>query len=403
MRHKQNLAPYFLIFGLIFLLMSLPKKSTEKIRGFTVAMLAPAWEQIADLKVLLTLPQWSSERCESEEDVSSVISESEAVLKLQLENQNLKHEIHKLQELFEHELFLIDKLVKMREAEAPSLLGSVQQHQRDLLALFNSHLDSVPARVIFRSPSSWSSSLWIDAGRAENEEIGREVIQVNSPVVVGDAIVGVVDYVGLHQSRVRLITDSGLRPSVRVARGAPQDLYMIEHLQALSGALATRNDLFENSREKNLALKSLEKIKETLQPERESLLLAKGEMHGSSQPLWRSHGQKLKGIGFNYDYPDNEGPARDLRSGEPLNAPDGFKAEPLIKEDDLLVTTGFDGLFPPGLRVASVTMIHLLREGDYFYELEALPSAGDLNELSLLFVLPPVGYDPQDKAPFIRH
>ena len=58
--------------------------------------------------------------------------------------------------------------------------------------------------------------------------------------------------------------------------------------------------------------------------------------------------------------------------------------------NDVLVKTGMDGVFPPGFQVATVTRIELLKEGDYFYELEARPIAGPLEELSLVFVLPPM-------------
>ncbi len=34
-----------------------------------------------------------------------------------------------------------------------------------------------------------------------------------------------------------------------------------------------------------------------------------------------------------------------------------------------------DGVFPEGLKVARVTKIQALREGDYCYEIEALPLA----------------------------
>ena len=49
-----------------------------------------------------------------------------------------------------------------------------------------------------------------------------------------------------------------------------------------------------------------------------------------------------------------------------------------------------DGIFPPGFQVATVSSIGLLKEGDYFYDLEARPIVGALEELALVFVLPPV-------------
>jgi hypothetical protein len=107
----------------------------------------------------------------------------------------------------------------------------------------------------------------------------------------------------------------------------------------------------------------------------------------------------LHGIGFNYDFPDDEGPARELRSGLPINSAGDQQAIPILKVKDLLVTTGLDGVFPEGLHVAEVTHVHPLREGDYYYEIEAIPTAGNLNELSILYVMPPLGYDIDDQPP----
>ena len=120
--------------------------------------------------------------------------------------------------------------------------------------------------------------------------------------------------------------------------------------------------------------------------------LSKGELHGCSFPLWRSYGQKLKGIGFNYDYSDAEGSARELRSGRPMDIKFEFLTHDLLKKGDLLVTTGMDGIFPAGLKVAIVSDIKQLEEGGYYYEIEAVPSAGGLCSMNMVFVMPPLGF-----------
>ena len=114
-------------------------------------------------------------------------------------------------------------------------------------------------------------------------------------------------------------------------------------------------------------------------------MLAKGEVHGCSQPLWRSQRHLLKGTGFNYDFPDQA-------------IPEGIE---LLKQGDLLVTTGLDGVFPPNLHVGKVTKIAPAMEGDYFWELEAEPTASHLDDLDYLFVLKPVGYEGDDKPPHV--
>jgi cell shape-determining protein MreC len=97
----------------------------------------------------------------------------------------------------------------------------------------------------------------------------------------------------------------------------------------------------------------------------------------------------LKGIGFNYDFADKEGPARDLRSGEPYGG--SYSKEPvqLLRLGDLLVTTGLDGIFPSGFRVGIVSSVETLKEGASSYEIEAISTAGNLNDLNAVFVLPP--------------
>ena len=101
----------------------------------------------------------------------------------------------------------------------------------------------------------------------------------------------------------------------------------------------------------------------------------------------------LKGIGFNYDFSDEAGPSRDLRTGK---SPMGKNTLPLLQIGDLLVTTGFDGVFPAGLHVARIQKIFPLKEGDYYYELEAKSTVDRLDDLNIVFVLQPIGYDPDD-------
>jgi rod shape-determining protein MreC len=213
--------------------------------------------------------------------------------------------------------------------------------------------EAIIARVVFRPFNSWNSSLWIDKGELDNTT--EYSILKNSPVVVGKSIIGVIDYVGKHQSRVRLITDASLNPSVRVFRK-------------------------EDPLEKNST----------------RLYLAKGELQGGSGPYWRRGSSILRGTGFNYDFEDEKGRARDLRTGKIMGQVTSSSV-PLLKVNDLLVTTGMDGIFPPDWEVAIVTKIELLKEGDYFYELEAIPTAGNLHDLKTVFIIPPIGFDPENR------
>jgi rod shape-determining protein MreC len=328
----------FLLPALLLLVcLSFPRTFTEGMRGTLVASFTPIWRYFVDFKLLAQAP---FERISRDDRSDLVRTKDQEIRRLLLENQMLGNEVHRLQEIVEQEYKIFHEMLDAHSLQQVPH-SSAARHEKEILRLFNLELMHMPARVIFRPVNAWNSSLWIDKGEADN--VTRKVIAKNSPVVIGTCVVGVVDEVGTHQSRVRLITDSGLNPSVRIKRG--------EHL------------------------------------------LAKGELQGQSLPLWRSHQSFLKGVGFNYDFGDDEGPARDLRSGDSLDPEISLSTMPLVKLNDLLVTTGMDGVFPPGLEVGVVKRIYPLKEGDYTYSLEAQSSAGDLNALTIVFVLPPLSPD----------
>jgi cell shape-determining protein MreC len=292
-----------------------------------------------------------------------------------------------------------DKLAYFEQKLAKSELENMQL--KELLAKQQEHIgqigrfttlmqpiEPVACSVIARAPSAWSSSLWIDGGEKTNEKLGKKAIAINSPVLSGEALIGIIDYVGPQKSRVRLITDSGLTPSVRAARGHMQKLACEHAISFLLREFSADKNLLGNENEKILAI--LDSIRLQLSSPGESLLLAKGELHGSSMPLWRPQKALLKGIGFNYDFGDEAGEARDLRSGAPISPFSKAAPLPLLLPQDILITTGMDGVFPAGILVAEVVSVKPLQEGDYTYELEALPIAGNLEELTSVLVLPPV-------------
>lgn len=384
MRRKKIL-PFILFFSLLLLLMSIPSGLRDKIRGIAVAFTAPLWEKTIQVKSYV-LGGAPSE--------AAILAEQERLL-LKIENQRLKNEIGQAQELIKEAFHLNDYVHKLGMAEP--FQATIKHHLEDLKKIAQLRLEAIPARVIYRTPSIWNSSLWINVGEETNQILGKPVVAKNSPIVVGSSLVGVIDYVGKRQSRVRLITDSGLFPSVRAARGQPQGRWLSENIHTLMDNLVERDDLFASKKEKENFFMKLKSLKKKLLQSSDCSYLAKGEISGSSAPLWRSSGCLLKGIGFNYDFPDSDGPARDLRSGVVYKTGSKEKPQPLLKVHDVLVTTGLDGVFPADLNVAEVIEIFPLREGDYYYELLALPTAGNLDELSLLFVMPPLGYDKTDQ------
>lgn len=241
-------------------------------------------------------------------------------------------------------------------------------------------------RIIYRTPSLWHTVFWIDLGERD--------VEMNSPVVVGNSVVGVIDYVGKRQSRVRLITDASLHLAVRVSRGEDPYKKVREDIDALLKDL----EWFENDNvDRATSVAFLQNLKNYYNSSEGRHLLAKGELHGSSQPLWKKKGQLLTGIGFNLDFEDADSCARDLRTG--MSPSQEEPCLPILQKHDLLITSGLDGVFPEGLLVAVVKDIQWLQEGDYYYNLIAEPTAGNLADLSSVTVLPALGFDPKDVPP----
>jgi hypothetical protein len=202
----------------------------------------------------------------------------------------------------------------------------------------------------------------------------KKILFVGLP---GGALVGLVDYVGKNQARVRLITDVGLKPSVRAVRGSLQNAQLYEHVESVLRHVQGRGDLPMEEMAQLELIAALEKLQRNLASDSDSWYLAKGILEGGGPPLWRSRNHVLKGIGFNYDFSDEQGPARPLLSKPPI-----------LQAHDLLVTTGLDGIFPAGLRVAEVSKVLPLKEGAYAYEIEAIPVVKNLDSIQTVFIIP---------------
>jgi rod shape-determining protein MreC len=268
------------------------------------------------------------------------------------ENRRLREELERVGQLWRHERAAWSRVAGLpKEGDSEAVSGLLQQWQRQLGQL---HRRVVAARLIYRDPLPWGSCFWIDAG--------ADQVQHNSPVVIGNALVGVIDSVGRSCSRVRCITDSQLVVAVRVARGSPQTGALLHYLELLQQGLGQQ--------------KELTALREQLAQPKELAYLAKGEVTGSGLPLWQESGT-LRGTGFNYDFADAFGPARPL------------SAHNLIEPGDLLVTSGLDGIFPPGLDVGWVTHLEPLREGAISLEAEVRACAPQLSHLETVFILPP--------------
>ncbi|MBS0649313.1 MAG: hypothetical protein JSS10_08845 [Verrucomicrobia bacterium] len=370
---------YTYIFIALFILcqLSLPSSASDRLRSISVAALSPSWHFFSHLK----------ERCLK---LAAILPSGGAsphvqreIDSMRLENYNLRNQLELLKAQVDLEKLAVE------EAELLKYFAQDQAYAKrrkaEIFRLVDLYAPALVGKVIFRESGSWNSSFWINLGETTNQALGKTLIAKNSPVVLGTSVLGIVEYVGKHRSRVRLITDSSIVPSVRVLRGNEQKRVMEEHARKLL-------ELIEGCEEipKDQPLrKELSQMVKNLHRGKESFYLAKGEMRGMRSPLFRSRQVLLQGVGFNCDFEDEESPSRDLRSGKLIDAASSPEMA-LVKIGDILITTGMDGIFPAGLRVGQVTKVYPLREGSSSYELDALPLMGNFDHLSYVSVLPPL-------------
>lgn len=380
--------PYIYFIVCVFFVCNIPKAASQKIRFFCIGSLCPSWEMFHFIREKTVLafssPAKSLLATEGSWKELEILKREKQVLQMQLEN---------ITEWFLHEDRVEEQIGRMKElqgdVEGEDLRLFYSRRQQQIMDILKLQTKAIPAKVVYREPCSWSSFLWVNVGEKQNKALQGTVIGKNSPVVIGNTLIGLVEEVGISRSKVRLLTDSKFIPAVRAIRGSEQNYIVSRQIEALLQTLQTRQELFASEQESNNLFLQLQKVSSRTGYFLEDFYLAKGELSGSSLPLWRSRGQVLRGIGFNYDFPDEEGPARDLRTGESLSEKRA-KAISLLQVGDLLITSGLDGVFPPGFEVAIVTEVYSLQEGSSSYEIKAAALVQDLNEIHTVFILPPL-------------
>lgn len=391
MARRVNYKPYFFLIAFFFVIMSLNKQDTGKMRQMTIGLVIPTWKCIDTLKAkvlsFLTLPPIKGGSLSSKKELEQ----------LALENLAMKNQIEHFRSYLLFEDCLEDqwqrfKEVSSREEKEVFWKEFFRRRSEYLCENLQMQYQSLGAKVIFREPVSWSSSFWLNVGEKDNEALGKTIVAKNSPVVIGTTIVGLVEHVAEQKCRVRLITDPGLVCSVRAMRGGEQDRVLMQHIDALISQIGVREDLWSSGEEAKNGMQILTQLKSRLNPHLRDEYMAKGELSGTGHALWRTQSTILKGVGFNYDFSDKEGPARDLRTGKPVDASSPLPPCYLLKIGDLLVTTGMDGVFPPDFKVAVVTKIHPLREGGCSYDIEAESMIENLQNIKEVFILPPVSF-----------
>ena len=373
---KPTPLPYVILAFALMIIISLSTDSINKLRYYAIS----------------TLNQINKSLKNPDKKLHKISIDTQ---KLQLENTMLKNQMQGFYEWLIFENRIEDQMEKYKflkdiSSSDPLIKEFFLKKALELKEILKMEYEAIAAKVIFRDPSSWGSSLWINVGEKNNLSLAKPVICKNSPVVIGNNLIGLIEFVGNSSSRVRLLTDANLVPAVRAVRGSSQDKTLLSIIQSLKNHIFPRNDLFDSDEGKELFLNTLYHLSKKLTRESEEKYFAKGELHGASQPLWRSKGCILKGIGFNYTYPDEDSILQNQLQEKNKTE---VLIDPLLKVGDLLETTGMDGIFPKGLQVAIVTKIEPLTAGDFSYDIEAIPTIENLNDIQTVLVLPSIASD----------
>jgi cell shape-determining protein MreC len=369
---RKKHRPYFLLGIFLFCLFYLPGVIVEGLRGGVGTLSSGFWKKGRVLQA--SFVQASNPK--KGKDKTEALEVENLLLKKQ--NESLRRRLFS-EERVEYQLKKLKELISLDEKKSLDFFKRRRKAAEELLDL---ELFSVQAEVIRRDIGEWNSTLWINVGNGMNDKLGRTTISVGSPVLKGPYLIGVIEQVNQNKSRVRLLTDPSLVPSVRVARGGTNEREFGGLVKQVYNQAVIRGERRET-------LLSLSTLLQTLQEEKEEYFFAKGELIGSSSPFCRFNLGVLRGVGFNYDFGDQESAPLELRSGKEIKKLSDRSHISLIEVGDLLITTGMDGTFPRDLPVAHVTYVAPLKEGSPSYEIEAKLCAGNLETLLDVSILPP--------------
>lgn len=374
MRKGLLLAYMLIVFGLIGLL-SLSRSQSDRVRGYLFSWIAPILEMSTHTKELLS-NYWEGTTSQEKKQMQ------ESLEQIQIDNLRLQAEVERLQAFFQQQEQLLRQQVSLPPS-SPLLLPLHQEAEKSLKRFSESlgyAFQAIPAKVIWRHFDFWGDWLWVKIGQQDACSLTGQ-LGLNSPVILGDALIGIIDYVGPRYSRVQLISNPRFVPSVRAVRGGIADLFTSAHIAHVLSAV-TKEGL------SSTALHELRAWQQKMQVPQATQYAAKGELRGRASCSKKRGKLLLQGTGFNLEFPDEEGPSQELWTAHFRKKDQAFS--PLLQEGDLLITTGLDGLFPRGLKVATVTEIFSLQEGDYYYELLAEPLVDLWQDFSYIYILPPL-------------
>lgn len=195
-------------------------------------------------------------------------------------------------------------------------LSSLKEENLSLRLLLNapssddlSKSEAVIAKVVFRDPAFWSSSIMINKGFKDSA-----LIEKNCPVLSSGYLIGIIEEVFPKISKVRLITDKNMQISIK------------------------KQNFVEDSDELGLNM---------------------GTLKGSNCVEMRYRFKQV----------------------------DGFFFSKNIQSEDILVTSGLDGVFPEGLPVAKVIEVKISDE-EVEFPFKAQVCAPDIKYLKHVTILP---------------
>ena len=310
---------------------------------------------------------------------SSVDHKAIEISELKAENTHLKAQIEEAEAYLlseDHIESIYKKCTKYENENAEEFSSFYTRRLEQMISFLRLAKWQVPCNVIYREPANWSSAVWVDVGSKQNKIYKKEIIAVDSPVIIGNQLIGVVEKVEKNKSLVRLITDSTVSPSVRCVRGNEQKTHIYNYCKQLKDLL----QIEDHTTFKNL-MQELDASIAAFDEDGQTAYLAKGYMVGSSHPIWRGRSLTLQGVGFNYDFGDDEGAPRSIHETTRM---------PLFQKGDVLLTTGLDGVFPSGLLVAFVSHVYPLKEGAVSCDLEAKIACPEFSDLRKVTILPPM-------------
>jgi len=302
---------------------------------------------------------------------------------LVVENQILKSQLAYIKEWVQaqqkvEEFF--SELKKLEKAQHVALIGHEAQKKRiKIVEQFLKYFSQYAlGRVIFIEPFASSSLAWIDIGENYNQQVGEMVVAKNSPVVLADQLVGVVEEVYPKFSKIRLITDPKLAIHVKAIRGKEQMKDVQAKAEDLLDCLELMKDIKYERKEELIG--HLIQLAQELKIDGHDRDYALGEISGSEYSFLSKNRDQLVGTGFSL-----KGSYRQ-RQDDPSK---GFQ-EIAVMKGDLLVSTGKDGVIPAGLKVGWVIEVGKASMGKSTYALRARPACQELHRLEYVQVLPPM-------------